>query len=352
MSQLFIAFITGLTTGGLSCLAVQGGLLASSLAHQLEQDTLNESVHKGRKSKKQPQQSRRQVTRPILFFLGAKVVAYSLLGFLLGWVGSLLTLNATMKAGLLFVIGFFMLGNALRMLNVHPIFRYFSFEPPSFLTRFIRRKAKNGTDWFTPIFLGGLTVFIPCGVTQAMMAVAMGTGNPLAGAAIMLAFTLGASPVFFLVATFTAQIGARMEKIFTRFVAVVVLVMGLVSVNNGIALMGGASLGNLIKPLSQPVQVVEVLPENTSGILVLTANNNGYYPQEIHAKAGEALKLDVVTKNTFSCARDFLIPVLRVEKLLPQTGKVTINLPAQESGTVMRFTCSMGMYTGKIIFDQ
>ncbi|HNO85891.1 MAG TPA: hypothetical protein PKM54_14740, partial [Anaerolineales bacterium] len=38
MPQLMVAFVTGLTTGGLSCLAVQGGLLASSLAHQIEQD--------------------------------------------------------------------------------------------------------------------------------------------------------------------------------------------------------------------------------------------------------------------------------------------------------------------------
>ena len=27
MNQLIVAFITGITTGGLSCLAVQGGLL-------------------------------------------------------------------------------------------------------------------------------------------------------------------------------------------------------------------------------------------------------------------------------------------------------------------------------------
>ena len=34
MNQLIVAFITGLTTGGLSCLAVQGGLLTSSLEQQ------------------------------------------------------------------------------------------------------------------------------------------------------------------------------------------------------------------------------------------------------------------------------------------------------------------------------
>ena len=36
--DLVVPFITGVTTGGLSCLAVQGGLLASTLAYQLEQD--------------------------------------------------------------------------------------------------------------------------------------------------------------------------------------------------------------------------------------------------------------------------------------------------------------------------
>src|SRR5512145_2984427 len=52
MSQLFVAFITGLTTGGLSCLAVQGGLLASSIAHQIEQDYVQQTAQKKAHKKK------------------------------------------------------------------------------------------------------------------------------------------------------------------------------------------------------------------------------------------------------------------------------------------------------------
>src|SRR5829696_7911477 len=52
MSQLVVAFVTGITTGGLSCLAVQGGLLASSLAHQIEQDYLWQAAHAERKKKR------------------------------------------------------------------------------------------------------------------------------------------------------------------------------------------------------------------------------------------------------------------------------------------------------------
>ena len=51
LSQLMVAFMTGITTGGLSCLAVQGGLLASSLAHQIEQDFAGQ-VKLGKKSAK------------------------------------------------------------------------------------------------------------------------------------------------------------------------------------------------------------------------------------------------------------------------------------------------------------
>ena len=54
--RIMVAFITGLTTGGLSCLAVQGGLLASSLAHQIETDYLEQSTQHGKRGKKiQPQ---------------------------------------------------------------------------------------------------------------------------------------------------------------------------------------------------------------------------------------------------------------------------------------------------------
>jgi len=91
------------------------------------------------------------------------------------------------------------------MLNVHPIFRHFAIEPPRFITRYIRKKARNSSDWFTPLFLGTMTVLIPCGVTQAMMAVALATGDAAQAAALMFAFTLGTSPVFFAVAYFATQ---------------------------------------------------------------------------------------------------------------------------------------------------
>jgi sulfite exporter TauE/SafE len=335
MSQLIVAFVTGLTTGGLSCLAVQGGLLASSLAHQIEQDYLQQAVRvKPGKRSRAPTPVRSNAALPIGLFLLAKLVVYTLLGALLGWLGSYLTLSPMTRAFLMMAIGIFMIGNALRMFNVHPIFRYFSIEPPKFITRYIRRTAK-GTDTFTPIFLGALTVFIPCGVTQA----------------------LGTSPVFFVVAYLTTELGSHLEKFFMRFVAVVVLILGFVTLNSGLNLVGSPlSAQNLSRGLfpsnsANAAAAGPAAPVAANGELILQVQDRGYYPRTLRAPAGQEVTLNLVTNRTYSCSRDFVIPALRFYELLPDTGTVQVRIPAQEKGSTLFFTCSMGMYTGQIVFE-
>jgi sulfite exporter TauE/SafE len=357
MRQLIVAFVTGLTTGGLSCLAVQGGLLASSLAHQIEQDYV-QNVAQGKPGKNFKVQTpvRSNSAMPIGLFLLAKLIVYTLLGGLLGLLGSYLTLSPMTRAILMIAIGIFMVGNALRMFNVHPIFRYFNIEPPKFITRYIRRTAK-GTDTFTPLFLGALTVFIPCGVTQAMMAAALGTGSVAMGAALLFAFTLGTSPVFFVVAYLTTELGSRLEKFFMRFVAVVVLILGLVTLDGGLNLMGSPlSAQNLSRRLfpSNSESTAEsgpIAPAAATGALILQVQNEGYFPQTLKAPAGREITLNLVTDQTYSCSRDFVIPALNFYELLPDTGTVQVRIPAQEKGSTVFFTCSMGMYTGQILFE-
>jgi sulfite exporter TauE/SafE len=367
--EIWIAFITGLTTGGLSCLAVQGGLLASSVAHEVEWSVQQRQPKRGR-----PAPAR--ASRPILLFLGAKLVAYTLLGFLLGWLGSVLQFTPQMRAVLQFAIGVFMIGTALRMFNVHPIFRYFVIEPPSIVTRYIRRTAKDGANIVTPLFLGVLTVLIPCGVTQAMMVVAVGSGSPLLGATIMAAFILGTSPVFFIVAYLATRLGAKLEANFMRFVAVVVLILGFVALDTGLNLMGSPySVSNLARSFAAPTPAqktihvslpsaatVKPAPPNSDkpdakpavtaeGQLTINVVNSGYEPAVLQAKANQPLQLTLVTNNTQSCARAFVIPSLNIQKILALTGVEKIDIPPQPAGSVLYFSCSMGMYTGRIEFN-
>ncbi len=84
---------------------------------------------------------------------------------------------------------------------------------------------------------------------------------------------------------------------------------------------------------------------------MISVKSDGYYPQVARAKADEPLKLSMVTDQTYSCARALVIPSLNVQKVLPESGTVTFDIPPQPAGSKLFYSCSMGMYSGVIEFE-
>ena len=135
--NLWAIFLTGLTTGGLSCLAMQGGLLASIIANQKDEEIEKNAAHTT------PSSFDQLDWLPVGLFLVSKLVAHTLLGFLLGWLGSQMELSLTLR---LFFQGFaalFMLATAANLLQLHPLFRYIVFQPPKFIQRMVRNSTKS-----------------------------------------------------------------------------------------------------------------------------------------------------------------------------------------------------------------
>jgi len=331
MNSLNLAFITGLTTGGISCLAVQGGLLASSIAQKQEEQIA--------------------ASRSWLFvvmFLVAKIIAYTILGFFLGLLGSFFVISLKFQAWLQILVGLFMLVTAARILNLHPIFRYFVIQPPKWVYKLLKGQSR-GQSLFAPAMLGFLTVLMPCGVTQAMMVVAVATGNPLLGAGIMFAFTLGTSPVF--LALGVTAVKLLEKKLFSYVAAAVIVYFGVLSINGGIALSGSPyTLQNFYKaaigsgPTVQGGQVAGVTNSGTQQATIYVATG-GYTSPVKKLKVGVPVELSLVSTNTTGCARSFVIPSLGVSKIVPETGTETLTFIPAKTGT-LAYTCGMGMYTG------
>jgi sulfite exporter TauE/SafE len=391
MTNLAVIFITGLTTGGLSCLAVQGGMLASSIAGKTEQgisdtvgsrgedynreladldsrdlskkryaDTVQRLKHRYPVQIIDNKLGSFSLAMPIILFLAAKLVAYTFLGLMLGWIGSMLQLTPLMRAWMMIGIGIFMVGTALRLLDVHPIFRHFALEPPKVITRYIRRKSKNSDDnWFAPIMLGTLTVFIPCGVTQAMMALAVASGEPIAGALIMFAFVLGTTPLFFTLAYLATKLGEKLQAKFWKFTGAVVLALGLIAIDGGLNLAGSpissVAFRQLIDSGVQPPNSRESVEgganasaeANDQNELSMTITDTAYSPAYMQAKAGKIIRLTVTTDDVRGCGRSMVVPSIGYQKLFTATGTETIEIPPQSPGT-LRLTCSMGMYNSQI----
>lgn len=335
MGNIWIALVTGLTTGGVSCLAVQGGLLASSTS-QLESDI-----------------SKKQKAGYIAAFLGSKIVAYTILGFFLGLLGSAIAITPTLQGWLQILAGLFMLATAARLANLHPIFRYAVIEPPKWAFRILRTESKN-SGFFANIVLGAATVLIPCGVTQSMMVLAVATGNPLLGSLIMAAFTIGTSPVFF--ALGFAFVELLKKKVFSYIAALAIFVMATISVNTGQVLRGSPhTLQNYWKLAFGQVETANAkgLPQIKNGKQEVTINvtNEGYVSDIQTVKAGVPVKLKLITENVKSCARAFSIPTFNVSKVLPQTGVEVVEFTPTQTGR-LAYTCSMGMFSGSFTVIQ
>lgn len=220
-----------------------------------------------------------------------------------------------------------MVGTALNLLEIHPIFRYFVIQPPRFLTRLLRGQS-------SPILLGALTIFIPCGVTQAMMALAITSGNPWQAAAIMFVFILGTSPVFFLLGNIFSRIG--------KLAAVAILFLAVFNLNNILNLSG------VWKNIYCTVSFCnyQTGPAQTAG--TINFYENGYSPNNLTFKAGSQVTLRLVNTSGRGCIQAFTIPSLNIQEIVRTGTSKEISFKTPESPGQIPFMCSMGMYRGVI----
>lgn len=335
--NLWVIFLTGLTVGGLTCLAVQGGLLASVIAAKEE-----EEVQKG--------VNRKNTIFPTLAFLLAKLAAYAILGFILGAFGGAVGISQTVQIIMQFVAGAYMVAVALNLLNVHPVFRYVVIQPPKFLTRKVWKQSKN-KDLFAPAFLGAMTIFIPCGVTLAMEALAISSGNAYAGAVILSVFVLGTMPLFFGIGWITSVLGDNFRDRFLRIAAIAVLYLGVTSING--ALTAGGSPMTLQSVTEDALIAFGGNNTTQSDNLKITQNaqiiitSQGYFPNYIKVKKGSLVTIKLMSKDAYSCASAFRIPSLGISKNLQPNEIEEITFIPEQTGRIP-FSCSMGMYTGII----
>lgn len=349
--SLWAVLLTGLFAGGASCAAVQGGLLAGTLARRHpEPPTRGSRTAKARRTAAAPAPARLSDAAPVGAFLAGKLASHVVLGAALGLVGEAVQVGPQARAYLQIFAGIVMVLLALNLLGVTAL-RGIVPAPPKAWSRLVRRSGRWGGG-LAPALLGVATILIPCGVTLSMMFLAIASGSPLAGAAIMATFVVGTAPLF-------AAIGyaARRSTNYLRgrlglLAGAAVLIAGLVAINAGLVLNGSSFTAATVwsdvtgSPAATPVAAP---PLDTDGIqrIVIEARDTSYSPSRVTARAGVATEITVRTDNTRGCTRFIVMSAFGVEKALPATGDTVIEVGKLDPGTY-RYTCGMGMYGGSI----
>lgn len=326
------ALIAGLTTGGLTCLAVQGGLLLGILAKRDPTDA-------GRRRWS-------NVIASISAFLIAKIIAHTLLGFGLGLLGSKLQLSLSVRLWLQVVAGLFIILSGIRIYFPH-LMPWLTIHPPAGVRRLVRRSAHAET-LFAPALLGFLTILIPCGTTQAMELAAITTGSPIQAALILLAFTLGTAPLFILVgilAKGTVMLQSKLKAV----AATAVIVLGMYSINGAlVAIDSPYSFQSEITAFRAAFGRADDATQTAtaSDRVTITVSSTGYNPSNVVVLAGQPVTLNLETQGELGCTSIFLLPKLNLTADLT-TGNKTLVATFPTPG-LYRYTCGMGMFSGTI----
>lgn len=208
-------FVVGLLTS-IHCIAMCGGI---NLSQCLVQKTDGSS---------------QAGWKPSLLYNGGRVISYTLIGGIVGALGSAVSFSGAAKGIVAILAGLFMVVMGINMLGLIPALRRFQIRMPEGIrTRLMGKSGERG-----PFVVGLLNGLMPCGPLQAMQLYALGTGSALAGALSMLVFSLGTVPLMFGFGAISTLLSKKFTRSVLRFSAVLVVILGLVMMQRGFNLGG------------------------------------------------------------------------------------------------------------------
>jgi sulfite exporter TauE/SafE len=355
-TNLFSVLLLGLLAGGVSCAAVQGGLLAGMVSRQRQPVTTGPGP---RRAAAVAPVGAGDDLAPVGGFLAGKLASHTLLGALLGTAGTAVQLGMHLRAMVQIGAGLLIIAMGLGQLGVKA-FRGLTFTPPASWTRLVRGRARSQSA-LAPAVLGVASILIPCGVTLSVMALAVASGSPWQGALIMAVFVVGTAPLF-TVLGFAAARARRAAGAWARRLAVatgvVILALGAYTFNGGLELSGSlVAASQLAYALGltgdAPTEVTgpRVRVEAGHQTVIVSAVTGAYTPANLDVAAGLPTTLIVRSDKAQGCVRSFVIPSLNVEKILPVNGDTRIDLGVLKPGR-LAYSCGMGMYTGRLTVTE
>lgn len=337
-----VLFVIGLLTS-LHCVAMCGGInVAQCVAYAKPGSKPSASIV------------------PSILYNGGRVISYTIIGGIAGAIGSAVSFTGWARGLIAIVAGIFMLLMSISMMGILPSLNKFIPRMP----RFLRSKAIKSTRNKGPLYVGLVNGLMPCGPLQAMQLYALGTGSFLVGASSMFFFSLGTVPLMFGLGVVSTMLGKKFTKNMLKVSALLVLVLGVVMINRGLALSGIQLLPtSMVNSSSTKQAETQATSDNEQtadvagkeGVAVVegdvqtiqtTLTAQGY--PEITVQKGVPVKWHLLADKSSitGCNNTLIIPKYNLEVKV-QPGDNLIEFTPDGSGTIP-YSCWMGMITSQI----
>jgi uncharacterized protein len=303
-----ILFVVGLLTS-FHCVAMCGGInLSQTLSYEN-----NEIVVK-------------KTFMPSFLYNSGRVVSYTIIGAMVGALGSVISFSDTVTKSISIFAGFFMIYIGLKMLHIVPALPSFQFSK-----KVKTRRVKNKKS---PFVVGLLNGFMPCGPLQSMQIYALGTGSLLEGGLSMFFFSLGTVPLMFSFGSIGSYISGKFKHQLTRLSAILVIVLGLIMANRGLGFSFSSEEGEKAV-IKDGVQYVET-----------TFDSREYQPIIVQKGIPVEWTIIISEEDLNGCNYRMMIQEYTITKEL-QAGKNTIYFTPDEVGS-FTYTCWMRMIRSQI----
>jgi sulfite exporter TauE/SafE/copper chaperone CopZ len=211
------SFVIGVIASLSTCMAVVGGLTLSVSANFAMEG-----------SKVGPQ---------LMFHIG-RLVAFFLLGGVIGALGTQFDFTPNAMLILNLVVALVMLILGLNLLDIFPFAKALQPTMPAFISRhMLAFRSLNHS--VTPALIGAATFFLPCGFTQSMQIYTLTSGSFAAGALTMGVFALGTLPVLGLLSFASLSLHSRMASgVFFKTAGLVVMAFAIMNLLTALIVAG------------------------------------------------------------------------------------------------------------------
>lgn len=324
-----VLFIIGILTS-LHCVAMCGGInLSQCVPQNVNPDPTNKTTN----------------FMPSILYNSGRVVSYTLIGAIVGALGSVISFSGQAKGLVAIVASIFMVIMGINMLNIFPWMRKFNPRMPKIFARKINAE-KQGVNT-RPFYVGLLNGLMPCGPLQAMQLYALSTGDPIKGGLSMLFFSLGTVPLMFGLGAISSMLSKKFTHKMMKVSAVLVIVLGFVMFQTGLSVSGIAlpSIPDIIGLADKSTANKAVIADGIQTIK--TELHSGQY-ESITVQAGIPVKWNIHagpgTRN--GCNYRIIIQTLGIQMQLEEGDNIIEFTP--EKAQTINFNCWMGMIRGRI----
>jgi sulfite exporter TauE/SafE/copper chaperone CopZ/plastocyanin domain-containing protein len=357
-------FVIGLLTS-VHCVAMCGGI---ALSQSVPSGAAGVPAAGIAQAKGNARSERLERLGPGLLYNGGRVLSYTIVGGIVGAIGSAFSFSPITKGIIAAAAGLFMVVLGLKMLGVIAKVPSASRLLPASLRDSIGRIGA-GFRKRGPFAVGLLNGLMPCGPLQTMQLYALGTGSAFAGALSMFIFSAGTVPLMLVFGFAAALLPRRFVPVMVRASAVLVMFLGVVTFARAASLAGialpslptTASARN-VSPNAAARALAGATPVSSAsgsaqGPLVATLSGGTQTVTTVFAsgqyvpfvvKAGVPLKwiIRVTPDDLNGCNNPVTVPSYGIRKTLVPGDNLIEFTPKQEG--VIGYTCWMGMVSSRI----